>query len=139
MGTGMSAGGNPGGGDAGSGQHRVLIVEDEHLVAMSLSFMMEDLDHAVCAIASSGAAAIEEATRHKPHLALGDVGLRGGMDGIETAGVLHGMGIPSIILSGEHCPALMERASRAAVLDYVQKPYTLDRLRSALAKVAAHD
>ena len=137
----MSGGGNPSGAGsgAGGGQHRVLIVEDEHLVAMSLSFMMEDLDHAVCAVANSGAAAIEEAGRHKPDMALIDVGLRGGMDGIETAGVLRGMGIPSIILSGESCPEVMERATRAAVLDYVQKPYTLDRLRNALAKVTAHD
>ncbi len=136
MGKGMSGGGDPGSG--GGAQHRVLIVEDEHLVAMSLSFMMEDLDHAVCAVAGSGAAAIEEAGRHKPDLALIDVGLRGGMDGIETAGVLRGMGIPSIILSGESCPEVMERARRVAVLDYVQKPYTLERLRIALAKVSAH-
>jgi len=135
----MSGGGNPigAGGAAGGGQHRVLIVEDEHLVAMSLSFMMEDLDHSVCAVAPSGAAAIEEATRHRPDLALIDVGLRGGMDGIETAGVLRSMGIPAIILSGEASPEALERASRAAVLDYVEKPYTLDRLRTALAKVNA--
>jgi len=135
MGMGMSGRGNPN--LTGGGQHRVLIVEDEHLVAMSLSLMMEDLDHAVCAVAPTGAAAIEAAGAHRPDLALIDVGLRGGMDGIETAGVLRGMGIPSIILSGESSPEAVERASRAAVLDYVQKPYTLDRLRVALAKVDA--
>lgn len=132
----MSAGGNPSG--AGGDPHRVLIVEDEQLVAMSLSLMMEDLNHAVCAIAGTGAAAIAEAERHRPDLALVDVGLRGGMDGIETAGVLHGMGIPSIILSGACAPELMDRAGRAHVLDVVQKPYSVDRLRHALAKVPPH-
>lgn len=116
----------------------VLIVEDESLVAMTLSCMVEDLDHGVCAVARTGASAIEEAGRHKPTVALVDIGLKGGMDGIETAAALRDLGIPSIIMSGDNSGESVERASRAGVLDFVAKPYTIERLRSALSKVVAH-
>ena len=117
---------------------RVLIVEDEALVAMSLSFMVEDLEHEVCGVASSGPQAIEQAGQSRPTVALVDVGLKGGMDGIQTAGALNGLGVPSIILSGDASDEALRRAAQAGVLDYVLKPYSIDRLREAFGKVPCH-
>lgn len=117
---------------------QVLIVEDEQLVALSLSCMVEDLEHEVCAIADSGAKAIEAATLHHPSLALVDLRIKGSMDGIDTARTLRGMGIPSIILSGDCSPDTVARAKDAGVVDFVMKPYSLDNLRTALGKAVGH-
>ena len=118
--------------------YQVLIVEDEQLVALSLSCMVEDLEHEVCAVADSGPKAIEAATLHHPSLALVDLRIKGSMDGIDTARTLRGMGIPSIILSGDCSPDTMARAKDAGVVDFVMKPYSLDNLRTALGKVVGH-
>lgn len=118
--------------------YQVLIVEDEQLVALSLSCMIEDLEHEVCAVADSGAKAIEAATRHQPSLALVDLRIKGSMDGIDTARTLLAMGIPSIILSGDGNPDTLARARDAGAVAFVMKPYSLDELRAALGKAAAH-
>ncbi|MBP2314647.1 response regulator [Azospirillum soli] len=117
---------------------RVLIVEDEQLVALSLSCMIEDLEHEVCAVADSGAKAIEAATLHHPSLALVDLRIKGSMDGIDTARTLRGMGIPSIILSGDGNPDTLARAKDAGAVGFVMKPYSLDELRVALGKAVGH-
>lgn len=64
---------------------RVLIVEDEVLIAMNLESMIEDSGLEVCAIASTGAEAVTFAKALHPDVVLMDVSLIGGMDGIEAA------------------------------------------------------
>lgn len=68
-----------------AGPLRVLIVEDEVLIAMNLEAMIEDFGFEVCAIASMGAEAVTFAKALDPHVVLMDVSLIGGMDGIEAA------------------------------------------------------
>lgn len=64
---------------------RVLIVEDEVVIAMNLESIMEDFGFEVCAIAVMGAEAITLATAHRPDIVLMDVSLIGEMDGVEAA------------------------------------------------------
>ncbi|MDP3855753.1 response regulator [Phenylobacterium sp.] len=64
---------------------RVLIVEDEAIVAMSLESLIEDFGFEVCAIASTGEQAVALAASLRPDLILMDVNLIGDMDGVEAA------------------------------------------------------
>jgi CheY-like chemotaxis protein len=64
---------------------RILIVEDEHIVAWDLERRLTRLGYAVLGIVSSGQDAIEQALEFRPDLILMDIRLPGNMDGIEAA------------------------------------------------------
>ena len=64
---------------------RVLIVEDEILIAMHLEATVEDMGLEVCGIVATGADALNMAASTQPDLILMDINLRGAMDGIEAA------------------------------------------------------
>lgn len=68
-----------------TGRLRVLIVEDEMIVAMSLESLVEDFGFEVCAMAATGAEAVTFAKALRPDLILMDVNLIGDMDGVEAA------------------------------------------------------
>ena len=64
---------------------RVLIVEDELLIAMSLESMVEDFGYTVCATAASGEEAVSKAIQTRPDVILMDINLGQGIDGVEAA------------------------------------------------------
>jgi CheY-like chemotaxis protein len=64
---------------------RILIVEDEHIIAWDLERRLTRLGYAVLGIVSSGQDAIEKALELRPDLILMDIRLPGNMDGIEAA------------------------------------------------------
>ena len=63
---------------------KILVVEDEGILAMGLKRKLETLGHEITGLASKGQEAIEMASFNKPDLVLMDIVLRGNMDGIET-------------------------------------------------------
>jgi CheY-like chemotaxis protein len=64
---------------------KILVVEDEGILAMGLKRKLETLGYEITGLASTGQEAIEMASSNKPDLVLMDIVLRGNMDGIETA------------------------------------------------------
>ena len=64
---------------------QILIVEDERIIAAELQRRLTRLGYAVVAMAGSGAEAIERARELRPDLVLADIGLPGGMTGLEAA------------------------------------------------------
>src|SRR5437868_14497557 len=70
-------------------QARILIVEDETIVAMDLSATLRRLGYAVVGMVGTGAAAVEWAELHRPDLVLLDIRLKGPMDGIAAATTIH--------------------------------------------------
>ena len=61
---------------------RILLVEDELLVAWHLEDILRELDLDICGVVSEGQAAIDEAAALKPDIILKDIHLAGTMDGI---------------------------------------------------------
>ncbi|HEX6978430.1 MAG TPA: response regulator [Alphaproteobacteria bacterium] len=141
----MSA--RPGGSTAGgsdsstAGRERsrsVLIVEDEALVAMFIADLLEALDYAVCGIAASGAHALELAELHRPRAAIVDIGLKGAIDGVETAAQLRErFGTKCLLCSGDVGAATEARAARAAPVAILPKPFTSAQLEAALVRTLA--
>lgn len=121
-----------------AGPVRVLVVEDEALVAMFLTDVLEDLHYEVCGVAASAADALTIAERERPALALVDINLAGAEDGIATACTLRErFSVGSIFMSGATDPELMERAERAQPHGFLHKPYDADQLKGALEAVFA--
>jgi DNA-binding NarL/FixJ family response regulator len=114
---------------------RVLIVEDEAIIALHLAILVAELGHEVCATAASAAGAIALATLHNPHVVLMDVRLADGSSGIDAARELHEQqALRCIFLS-----ANLDEPTRRALLpyepiDFVGKPVLPVVLQRALKK-----
>jgi CheY-like chemotaxis protein len=64
---------------------KILVVEDEAIVAMDIADTLRKLGHEVTATVPSGERAIASIQENRPDLIIMDVGLEGEMDGIQTA------------------------------------------------------
>jgi diguanylate cyclase (GGDEF)-like protein len=116
----------------------ILIVEDEAIVAEDLKETVTRLGYAVLGIASEGVEAIAKAEALRPHLVVMDVGLRGEIDGIQTARVIQEkLYVPVIFLTGHSDPETLQRAVLTGPLGYIVKPFQEVELRCAI-EVAVH-
>ena len=114
---------------------QVLIVEDDPILSLDLAELLEEWNYAVCGVAASGAAALELAKKHKPQLALVDVGLGGDMDGIELAvRFRRDFALPSIIVTGSPSSELADRALPARPAGFLSKPYMPAELAKVLSE-----
>lgn len=112
---------------------RVLIAEDEHLVAASLSDNIRSLGVEVIGPVANGKDAIELARQARPDLALLDIRMPV-LDGLETAAFLFPrLGVPVVIISAYSDQPYLSRSARIGVFGYMLKPVTRDELRVNLA------
>ena len=112
---------------------RVLVVDDESLIAMALNDQLEDLGHHVVATASTASEAVALAAEHQPDLILMDVYLGGGMDGLDAAQRINvSRRTPVIILTGFPDKVLVERARECGVVGHLLKPIDMEDLRLAV-------
>lgn len=104
---------------------KVLIVEDETLVANDLSYQLSSLGYEVCGIAKSGEEALRSCEIHQPDLVLMDIKIQGELDGIDTAiKVANSYGIPIIYLSDLKDRDILERAKKSHSHSFLSKPVT---------------
>lgn len=119
---------------------RIMICEDEALVAMELQRRVEDLGYAVCGVASDSQQAFELADREHPDLALMDVQLSGSLSGTEVADVLSRQyDIPSLYLTGHADAATIEKADATDPLGYLIKPVQDQELALSIRYGLAQD
>lgn len=111
---------------------RLLIAEDEGLVAMSMEMFLTDMGHEVCAIATTAPEAVELTERWHPELVLMDLRLAGGTDGLAAAReIKRRFGVPSILLTGTAGLEAVD-AREAGALGVLRKPYEPSQLASAI-------
>lgn len=103
---------------------RVLIVEDDYLVALSSEMALLDAEFDVLGVCASGEAALEQALATRPDLVLMDIRLAGAMDGIETALALREHGIPCLFASANSDPGMVARGHAAMPLGWLRKPFS---------------
>ena len=112
---------------------RLLIVEDDVLLASALQELLGDSGFEVVGPAGSAAAALSLAKDQSPQLALIDICLVGPVDGIELAcGLRDEYRIPTIFLSGLADPEVRERALMAEPLGFLRKPYRASQVYNAI-------
>jgi DNA-binding NtrC family response regulator len=103
---------------------RIVVVEDESIVAIDIAARLERLGYEVAGTARDAATAMSLCDEHRPDLVLMDVRLEGDDDGIEVAERLRAaFDIPVVFLTAYADPATLERARRAAPLGYIVKPF----------------
>jgi response regulator of citrate/malate metabolism len=120
-------------------RRRVLIVEDEVMIALDLEDAMSRLGFEVCTLASSDRKARLLAMRDQPDVALVDVCLEGGREGIETARWLREVcGASIVFVTACNDAATVERMhARVPGAPVLAKPVYRDRLAEAVAKASA--
>ncbi len=114
---------------------RILIVEDDLLIASEMEAALSDAGFQIAGTASTSREALQLARSQSPTLVVMDIRLAGDRDGIDTALELFGShGIRCIFASAYSDPEAQRRAAPAAPLGWLQKPYTMSSL---VAKVRA--
>jgi CheY-like chemotaxis protein len=102
---------------------RILIVEDEGVIAVYIKTTLMSLGYEVLPIAISGRSAIETTERHKPDLVLMDITLSGRMDGIEAANIIMDrFNIPVIYVTAHSDAMVVERAMNTKPAGFLHKP-----------------
>lgn len=111
---------------------RVLVVEDEHLVALDIQLRLERMGH-VAIVAYSGEEALERAAATDFDLVLMDIKLRGLLDGIDTAKAIHrSQDVPVIYLTAYADAHTVERARITEPYGYILKPFQERELKAAI-------
>ena len=106
-------------------QARILIVEDEALVAWEISDMLRDLGHQICGVAATAEEAVRMAAAHRPDLILMDVTLRGPRDGIDAATEIQACRSVRILYVTAHSdPVTRARMEATGPVGILHKPYT---------------
>jgi two-component sensor histidine kinase/DNA-binding NarL/FixJ family response regulator len=118
---------------------RILIVEDEAMIAKTLQKRLTRAGFNVIGMVPSGEEAIRLSETGKPDLALMDMTLGGQMDGIQTAQQLRDQfNVPTVYLTANCDIATLQRSKQTRPLGYLLKPYNEDDLLRTL-ELALHN
>lgn len=113
---------------------KVMIVEDEMLLAMELESEVEMAGHQVTGVAMSSSQAKEQISTSRPDFAFVDIHLMDGPTGVDVGRELAAAGIPYVFVSG-NIKKIPE--DFAGALGAIEKPYTMNGMKNALAYVSA--
>lgn len=115
------------------GEIKILIVEDELLIAKGLARKLEKLEYVVVGIASSSEAALQKVEETKPDLILMDIVIKGDMDGIETTKLIQEkFNIPVIYVTAYADDETLERAEETESYGYILKPFKEREVHAAI-------
>jgi len=117
---------------------RILIVEDEPILALELKEDLRDLGFEVLEVVADGDMVLHAFLRSRPDVVLMDIKLQGFRDGVDSAAQIRGFyKTPIVYLSSYPEGEVGERLTRTAPYAYLQKPYELPRLRQVLTTALA--
>ena len=93
---------------------KILIVEDERIIALEMRHNLESMGYDVAAIVSSGEEAVRKAEELHPDLVLMDIILQGEMDGVEAAGqIKNRFDVPVVYVTANVSDARLEDITRS--------------------------
>jgi CheY-like chemotaxis protein len=115
---------------------KILIVEDENIIASDIRSMLEDLGYLVSDVVSSGEESIEKASKTRPDLILMDIKLKGNLDGVSAGEeIIKQFRIPIVYLTAYSDQSTIKRISggkngnQSAVIN---KPFDEEELQSII-------
>jgi DNA-binding NarL/FixJ family response regulator len=112
---------------------RVMVVEDESIVAKNIQTRLKQLGYIVPVTVSSGEEALQKIESVKPNIVLMDVVLDGEMDGIQTAEIIYNKyKTPVVYLTAYADDETLERAKRSTPFGYIVKPFEVKELKSVI-------
>ncbi|BCS35287.1 hypothetical protein TBR22_A45140 [Luteitalea sp. TBR-22] len=118
---------------------RILIVEDEQIIALDLSDTLADLGHVVVGVAGRGEEAVTMARSLSPDLVLMDIHLSGDMDGVTAAETIRrGGGAPVVFITAYDDAPMVQRAKLSEPYGYLLKPFNVRELRVIIEMALFH-
>jgi DNA-directed RNA polymerase specialized sigma24 family protein len=119
---------------------RILIIEDEPIVAMDLEAIVEDLGHHVVGVAGAQAQAVALAAERQPQLIMADIQLEDGGSGIEAVNeILTAASKPVVFITGHPGAYLNALANRPEPAFLLPKPFEPDSVRAAVSQALFFD
>lgn len=115
-------------------QHlRIVLVEDEPLIAILLEDLLQDMGHDVCATEATQGSAVAACRREKPDMMIVDCRLREGSGVDAVAEILEDGFVPHIFMTGDDLRG--QKLDAAAVV--LRKPFLVEELGAAIDKALA--
>lgn len=115
------------------GLTEVLIIEDDPIIAMGMSAIVEEMGYRVVGTAARQGEAVEMARRFEPNLVLADIQLADGGNGIASVQqILRGTNVPVIFVTGH--PELLLTGERLEPAFVVTKPFQPQALKDAISQ-----
>ncbi|MFP4642108.1 MAG: response regulator [Dehalococcoidia bacterium] len=112
-------------------KRRILVVEDESIIASEIRGALGELGYTVVDVVGSGEEAVEKTGKHTPDLVLMDIVLQGEMDGIQAAEEIRSRhNIPVVYLTAYTDENTMQRAKISEPYGYIVKPFEDRELHS---------
>lgn len=112
---------------------RILIIEDEAVIAMDLNDLVTDAGHDVCAMETTASGAVSAAKRERPDLVLADIQLADGSSGIDAVrDILASFEVPVIFITA--FPDRLLTGERPEPTFLITKPYSPDMVRAAVSQ-----
>lgn len=116
---------------------RILIVEDDMIIAANISLQLTRLGYEVIGIESRGEEAVSHACRNPPDIILMDINLKGAINGIEAAHVIRRQReIPIVYLTANNDEATFSKAKETQPHAFISKPFSALNLQRSIALVA---
>ncbi|MBV9286697.1 MAG: response regulator [Hyphomicrobiales bacterium] len=119
---------------------KVLIIEDEPIVAMDLETIIEDLGHRVVGVARARRQAVALAAERKPELIMADIQLADGSSGLEAVNdILTGASKPVVFITAHPAKYLSAATNRPEPAFLLSKPFNPDSVRAAVSQALFFD
>ena len=114
-------------------KNKILVVEDESIVARDIRNMLIGLGYDVAGVAPSGEEAVDKARETQPDLALVDVMLQGQMSGVDAADIIYSdLNIPVVYLTAYADETTLQRAKETEPFGYLLKPFEERELQTTI-------
>lgn len=115
------------------GNSRILIVEDQNIIAMDLKNRLTTMGYVVLATVADGEEAVAKAEEIRPDLVLMDIVLKGSMDGVQAAEQIQARcNLPVIYLTAHSDEQTLQRATLTEPYGYILKPFEDRELHMAI-------
>lgn len=119
---------------------KLVIVEDEAIVALDISMTLKKLGYQVIGIMTSGLEVMQCIPSLKPDIVLMDIRLRGDIDGIQLAEYIGSeLGVPVIFVTGQADTVTLERAQAIKPAAYLLKPFSQLDLQDSIQRALEHN
>ncbi len=116
---------------------KILIVEDDKVLSLLLSKMIQKMGFKVIGAVNQGIQALQYAREFKPDLILMDIMLEDDIDGIDVAQILQKekLHIPIIFITGNSDVYNRTRVQKVKYIDYLVKPINFNILKKSIDKL----
>lgn len=110
-------------------RYDVLVAEDEAITALEIEELLSRHNYNVVSVVRSGEDLVKEFESMNPDIIISDIGLKGSLDGIDAAIIIHkSRDIPVIFLTGNSDDSTFHKALNAAPAAFLLKPFNENKL-----------